>query len=57
MFEDIRFLLVFLIIAIGVLVWLQCYQSNPIPNSGSLKNDNMQQNFTVDRENTLSNTN
>ena len=49
MHKDIRFLLVFLIIAIGVLVWLQCYQCNPIPNSGSLKNSSVQQ-FTVDNK-------
>lgn len=48
---------VVVIIAIVVLVLIQHYQSNPIPNSGSLKNDNTQQNFTVDRENTLSNAN
>ena len=53
MHKDIRFLLVFLIIAIGVLVWLQCYQCNPIPNSGSLKNGSVQQ-FTVDNKNQTS---
>lgn len=41
--RDIRFLLVFLIIAIGVLVWLQCYQCGPIPNTGALYT---KQNFT-----------
>ncbi len=46
--KDIRFLLVFLIIAIGVLVWLQCYQCNPIPNTGSLNSANTQH-FTVDK--------
>jgi hypothetical protein len=52
MHKDIRFLLVFLIIAIGVLVWLQCYQCNPIPNSGSLKSNSVQQ-FTVDNKKSL----
>jgi hypothetical protein len=47
--KDIRFLLVFLIIAIGVLVWLQCYHCNPIPNAGQLKSTNTQH-FTVDNK-------
>lgn len=52
MHKDIRFLLVFLIIAIGVLVWLQCYQCNPVPNSGSLNpNQNSVQGFAVDNKN------
>lgn len=49
--KDIRFLLVFLIIAIGVLVWLQCYHCNPVPNAGQLKGDNTNlQHFTVDNK-------
>lgn len=52
MHKDIRFLLVFLIIAIGVLVWLQCHQCNPIPNSGSLSNSSVQQ-FTVGDKKTM----
>jgi len=50
MHKDIRILLVFLIIAIGVLVWLQCYQCNPVPNSGSLKSSSIQQ-FTTNNSN------
>lgn len=46
--KDIRFLLVFLIIAIGVLVWLQCYHCNPVPNEGQLNMSNVQQHFTLD---------
>lgn len=55
--KDIRFLLVFLIIAIGVLVWLQCYQcntgnsSNPVPNKGKLNASNTQENFMTDTQN------
>lgn len=49
--KDIRILLVFLIIAIGVLVWLQCYQCNPVPNTGSLNSANIQP-FTTDNKNT-----
>lgn len=45
--KDIRFLLVFLIIAIGVLVWLQCYQCNPVPNTGKLNAANTNEHFTV----------
>ena len=44
--KDIRFLLVFLIIAIGVLVWLQSYHCNPVPNAGALNT----QHFTVDNK-------
>jgi len=44
--KDIRFLLVFLIIAIGVLVWLQCYQCNPVPNIGKLNPLNTNEHFT-----------
>lgn len=46
MHKDIRFLLVFLIIAIGVLVWLQCYQCNPVPNTGKLNPSNTNEHFT-----------
>lgn len=45
--KDIRFLLVFLIIAIGVLVWLQCYQCNPVPNTGKLSAINTNEHFTT----------
>jgi len=47
MFKDIKFLLIFLIIAIGVLVWLQCYQCNPVPNTGKLNATNTNEQFTV----------
>ena len=47
MLKDIKFLLVFLIIAIGVLVWLQCYQCNPVPNTGKLNATNTNEHFTV----------
>ena len=46
--KDIKFLLVFLIIAIGVLVWLQCYQCNPVPNTGKLSATNTNEHFTTD---------
>jgi hypothetical protein len=45
--KDIRFLLVFLIIAIGVLVWLQCYQCNPVPNTGKLSAANTNEHFST----------
>ncbi len=49
--KDIRILLVFLIIAIGVLVWYQCSQcSNPVPNTGKLNSANIQQ-FTMNDNN------
>ena len=39
MHKDIRFLIVFLIIAIAVLIWVQVnYYSAPIPNKGQLNN-------------------
>jgi hypothetical protein len=47
MLKDIKFLLVFLIIAIGVLVWLQCYQCKPVPNTGKLNAANTNEPFTV----------
>jgi hypothetical protein len=55
--KDIRFLLVFLIIAIGVLVWLQCYQCNPVPNSGTLNAVNTHENFAINnaRPNNMTN--
>ena len=40
--KDIRFLLVFLIIALAVLVWIQNQQCSAIPNSGSLSANNVQ---------------
>lgn len=49
--KDIRFLLIFLIIAIGVLVWLQCYQCNPVPNTGKLNIANTNEHFTSDNMN------
>lgn len=56
--KDIRFLLVFLIIAIGVLVWLQCYHCNPVPNAGQLNSANTNaQHFTVDNRNQQANSN
>ena len=48
--KDIRFLLVFLIIAIGVLVWLQCYHCNPVPNDGQLNSASTTQHFTLDNK-------
>ena len=48
--KDIRFLLIFLIIAIGVLVWLQCYHCNPVPNEGQLNGANTIQHFTTDNK-------
>lgn len=55
--KDIRFLLVFLIIAIGVLVWLQCYQCNPVPNTGKLNTSSLDsnENFTINYNNKLYN--
>lgn len=49
--KDIRFLLFFLIIALGVLVWIQSYYCSPIPvpNQGQLTNDNTQH-FTVNND-------
>lgn len=37
MSKDIRFLLVFLIVALAVLVWLQNQQCNAIPNKGAVQ--------------------
>ena len=45
--RDIRFLLIFLILALAILIWLQNRESLPIPNSGSLKNI---QHFTNDNK-------
>jgi hypothetical protein len=45
--KEIRFLLVFLIVALAVLVYLQNQQCNAIPNSGSLNVQNAQH-FTTD---------
>lgn len=47
--KDIRFLLIFLIIAIGVLVWIQCYNCIPVPNEGQLNSSNTQH-FTLDNK-------
>ena len=47
--KDIRLLLVFLVIAIGVLVWLQCYQCNPVPNTDKLNSANIQHFNVVDK--------
>ena len=55
--KDIRFLLVFLIIAIGVLVWLQCYQCNPVPNTGKLNIANTNEHFTTNNMNNMNNMN
>lgn len=46
MHRDIRFLLVFLIIVLAILVWLQNQQCTAIPNSGSLNPSNTQH-FTM----------
>jgi len=46
MHRDIRFLLVFLIIALAVLVWIQNQNCTTIPNSGSLNAKNTQH-FTI----------
>ena len=58
--KDIRFLLVFLIIAIGVLVWLQCYQCNTSTtttnaNKVKLNTTNTQENFTTNPQNAQNN--
>ena len=45
--KEIRFLLVFLIVALAVLVYLQNKECNAIPNSGSLDVQNTQH-FTLD---------
>ena len=39
--KEIRFLLVFLIVALAILVYLQNQQCNAIPNSGSLDRNNL----------------
>lgn len=48
--KEIRFLLVFLIVALAVLVYLQNQQCNVIPNTGSLNIQNAQH-FTTDNNN------
>lgn len=50
MSKEIRFLLVFLIIALAILVYLQNIESNVIPNSGSLDLNNVQY-FTTENNN------
>jgi hypothetical protein len=45
--KDIRTLLIFLIIAIGFLVWLQCCHCNPVPNDGKLNSASTTQHFTL----------
>ena len=40
--RDIRFLLVFLVVALAVLVWIQHQKCNAIPNEGALKIDHFQ---------------
>lgn len=47
--KEIRFLLVFLIIALAVLVYLQNQQCNAIPNSGSLDINNLEH-FSSDNQ-------
>ncbi|AYV80095.1 MAG: hypothetical protein Gaeavirus9_5 [Gaeavirus sp.] len=47
--KEIRFLLVFLIVALAVLVYLQNQQCSAIPNTGSL-NINNAQHFTTDNK-------
>jgi hypothetical protein len=48
--KEIRFLLVFLIVALAVLVYLQNQQCGAIPNTGSLNSQNTQH-FTTDNSN------
>jgi hypothetical protein len=50
MSKEIRFLLVFLIVALAVLVYLQNQQCSAIPNTGSLSAQNTQH-FTTDNNN------
>ena len=52
--KDIRFLLVFLIVALAILVWIQNQQCDAIPNSGSLSMNNVQH-FTNDNTNSSKN--
>ena len=54
MTKDIRFLLVFLIIVLAMLVWMQNQSSMPIPNYGSINRDNIQY-FTTDQYDTTKN--
>jgi hypothetical protein len=49
--KDIRFLLVFLIIVIGVLVWIQSYECNPVPNTGKLNITNTNEPFAINHVN------
>ena len=53
--KDTKFLLVFLIIALAVLVWIQNQNCTAIPNSGSLNSN--AQHFTVDNKQQLMNVN
>jgi hypothetical protein len=48
--KEIRFLLVFLIVALAVLVYLQNQQCSAIPNTGSINAQNLQH-FTTDNNN------
>ena len=48
--KEIRFLLVFLIVALAVLVYLQNQQCGAIPNTGSINAQNLQH-FTTDNNN------
>ena len=45
--EDIKILVIFLIIVLIVLVWMQSQNTKPIPNHGSLSRNNIQH-FTND---------
>jgi hypothetical protein len=56
MSKDIRFLLVFLIVALAVLVWLQNQNCNAIPNKGALRQDFTTDNQVKVNEATTSNT-
>lgn len=49
--KDIRFLLIFLIIVIGVSIWLQCYQCSPVPNTGKLNAFNTNEHFSTNNIN------
>jgi len=52
MTKDIRFLLVFLIIVLAVLVWSQKDNFGPISNRGALNRDNVQY-FTTDKSSSM----
>ena len=53
MSKDILLLLIFLIIAIGILVYLQNVSNDPICNSGKLNSNNLQTFNNADQQNQL----